>query len=307
MSTNHRSPFSMTSVRCCTLSLALSLGAAGLAQATEGGGSAYPRGVENYLAGAVPPPGLYWLGYGNVYSADRLNDKDGNEIPIPGFKVQAGALVLRPVWSTTYQALGGNIVFHSVIPLVDLKVNAAGNSQHKTGIGDVTVGIGLATHYSPQFHTALGLDLVLPTGGYGKDDLANIGRNYATWQPLYALSWTDAKGFNGDLKFTFNLNQRNKDTDYRSGNELFIDYAAGWGLGNGWTVGVGGHAWQQLGNDKSAGATLADSKVRAFSIGPSIKYDNGAGWFITAKLQKETAVRNSTQGTAFWLKTLIPF
>jgi hypothetical protein len=296
----------MSSIRCYVLSLALSLGA-GLVQATEGGGSAYPRGVENYLVGAVPPPGLYWLGYGNFYSADRLNDKDGNEIPIPDFKVQAAVAALRTIWSTPYQALGGNVVFHGIFPLVDLKVSAAGTIQHKTGLGDVTLGIGLATHYSQQFHTALGLDLVLPTGGYDKNDLANIGRNYATVQPLYALSWIDPNGFNGDLKFTFNLNQRNKDTDYRSGNELFVDYSAGWGLGNGWTVGAGGHTWQQLDSDKSAGVTVADSKVRAFAIGPSIKYDDGKGWFITAKLQKEAGVRNSTQGTAFWLKTLLPF
>lgn len=295
----------MNLIRCCAVSVAMSLGA-GLAFATEGGGSSYPRGVENYLVGAVPPPGLYVLGYGNVYSADRLNDKDGNAIPIPGFEVRAVVAAVRTIWSTPYQALGGNIVFHGIFPLVDLKVEAAGNSQHKTGLGDVTAGIGLATHYSPQFHTALGLDLVLPTGGYDKNDLANIGRNYLTVQPLYALSWIDPTGFNGDLKFTFNLNRKNKDTDYRSGNELFVDYSAGWGLGNGWTLGLGGHAWQQLSEDESSGASLPDSKVRAFAIGPSVKYDNGKGWFITAKLQKETGVRNSTQGTALWLKTAIP-
>ncbi|HEY9109431.1 MAG TPA: transporter, partial [Roseateles sp.] len=177
----------MNAIRGLTLSLAFALGT-GLAHAAEGGGSNYPRGVENYLVGAVPPPGLYVLGYGNVYSADRLNDQDGNQIPIPGFKVDAVAAVVRTVWSTPYQALGGNIVFHGIAPLVDLKVSAGGGSQHKTGLGDVTLGIGLATHYSPQFHTALGLDFVLPTGGYDKTNLANIGRNYVTVQPLYALS-----------------------------------------------------------------------------------------------------------------------
>jgi len=296
----------MNALRGLTLSLAFALGT-GLAHATEGGGSAYPRGVENYLVGAVPPPGFYVLGYGNAYSADRLNDQDGNQIPVPGFKVQAAVAAVRTIWSTPYQALGGNIVFHGIAPLVDLKVSAAGASQHKTGLGDVTLGIGLATHYSQQFHTALGLDFVLPTGGYDKTNLANIGRNYVTVQPLYALSWIDPKGFNGDLKFTFNFNRRNKDTDYRSGNEVFVDYSAGWGLGNGWTLGVGGHLWRQLTSDENAGADVADSKVSAFGIGPSIKYDNGQGWFITAKLQKETAVRNSTQGTALWLKTSIPF
>lgn len=277
------------------------------AHATEGGGSSYPRGVENYLAGAVPPPGLYWLAYGNVYAANRLNDANGNALAIPGFKVNATVGVIRPVWSTPYAALGGNLVLHAIVPLVDLKVSAAGTTQHKTGLGDLSGGISVATHYSPQFHTVLGVDVVLPTGGYQQADLANVGRNYVSVQPLYALSWINPNGLNADAKFTLNLNQRNKDTNYRSGNELFVDYSAGWGLGNGWTVGVGGHVWQQLSDDNNAGNTVANSKVRAYGIGPSVKYDNGKGWFITAKLQKDTGVRNSTQGTALWVKTMIPF
>jgi hypothetical protein len=275
--------------------------------ATEGGGSTYPRGVENYLVGAAPPPGLHWLAYANVYSADELHDSRGERIPVPGFKVEAAAAVLRSVWSTNTQALGGNVVWHAIVPLVNLKVAAAGASQRKTGLGDVTLGPGIATHYSPQLHSVLGLDVVLPTGRYDKADLANIGANHVSIQPLYTMSHIDPSGFNGDFKLTLNLNRRNGDTDYKSGNELFVDYSAGWGVGSGWTVGLGGHVWRQLSDDRRAGVDLDGSRVRALSIGPSIKYDNGKGWFITAKLQRETSVRNSTQGTAFWLKTLIPF
>lgn len=278
-----------------------------LVHATEGGGSTYPRGVENYLVGAAPPPGQYALLYGNVYSADTLKDEHGNTVPVPGFKVDANALVFRGVWSTQLQMAGGNLVLHTIVPLVDLKVSAAGHSQRKTGIGDITLGPAISWHHSPQLHSVLALDFVLPTGGYDKKDQTNIGRNYASVQPLYTMSYIDPAGFNGDFKLTFNFNRRNKDTQYKSGKEVFLDYSAGWGIGSGWTLGVGGHAWQQLENDEQAGASLAGSKVRAYGIGPSIKYDNGRGWFLTAKLQRETSVRNSTQGTAFWLKTNLQF
>lgn len=281
--------------------------AAGAACATEGGGSTYPRGVENYGVGAVPPPGLYWLAYGNAYSADRLNGDDGKALPVPGFKVNAAVAVVRPVWSTAHSVLGGNLIFHAVIPLVDLKVKAAGTSQSKRGLGDVTLGVGIAKHHSPQLHTAMGLDFSLPTGSYRAGDLANIGRNHLSVQPLYAISYIDPNGFNGDVKFTLNLNRINKDTNYRSGNELFIDYAAGWGMGNGWTIGVGGTVWEQLGNDKSNGVVVANRKVSSFSIGPSMKYDNGKGWFLTAKLQNEVSVNNSTAGNSLWVKTILPF
>jgi hypothetical protein len=278
------------------------------ALATEGGGSTYPSGVENFLVGAAPPPGFYVLGYGNVYSADKLKDDSGNSIPIPGFKVRAFAASPRFIWSTPYQMMGGNLVFHAIVPVIDLKVEAGGASQHKTGLGDITLGaFGLSTHYSPHLHSVLGLDIVVPTGKYSKGDLANIGRNYLSIQPLYTMSWFDPEGLNGDFKATLNLNRRNGDTQYKSGDELFVDYSAGWGFGNGFTLGAGGYLRTQLNDDKLNGATVANSRARAFAIGPSVKFDNGKGWFITAKYQVENSVKNTVQGKAFWIKSSVPF
>lgn len=276
-------------------------------QAGEGGGSSYNGGVENFLVGAAPPPGFYVLSYGNVYRADTLKDGRGNDVPLPEFKVSANALATRFVWSTPTSVAGGNVVWHAIVPLVDLKVQVPGLSQKKAGIGDITFGPGLAFHHSPKLHSVVALDLVAPTGGYNRSDLTNIGRNYWSVQPLYTVSYIDPTGFNGDFKLTGNFNQRNKDTDYKSGSELYLDYSAGWGLGNGWVLGVGGYAMRQLSNDTQAGVSLPDSKGEAFAIGPSVKYDNGKGWFITAKLQREMSVKNRPQGHALWIKTIIPF
>jgi hypothetical protein len=277
------------------------------AQATEGGGSTYPAGVENFLVGAAPPPGFYMLGYGEVFSADTLNDNNGNAIPIPGFKVQANVAVARFVWSTPQQLLGGNLVAHAIVPLVNLKVSAAGVSQDQTGIGDVSFGPAIAFHHTQGLHSVAGFDLVAPVGGYDAADLANIGRNYWSFQPLYALSLIDPQGFNADFKATLNINQRNKDTDFKSGNEFWLDYAAGWGFGNGWTFGVGGYATRQLTDDEQGGATLANNKASGFAIGPSIKYDNGKGRFVTAKLEQDMSSRNRVEGQALWVKGAIPF
>ncbi|HZX31653.1 MAG TPA: transporter [Rhodocyclaceae bacterium] len=279
---------------------------AGLAQATEGGGSVYP-GSENFLVGAAPPPGLHLMGYGTAYAATEFKDNKGNNATPPGFKVNANVAVLRGVWSTPYQVLGGNIVMHTIVPFADVSVSAAGAHQHKTGIGDITVGAVVAHHHSPQLHSLAGLDVVLPTGGYTRTDLANLGRNYVAYEPVFAMSYVDPKGFNGDFKLTINLNQTNNATHYKSGNEAFIDYSVGYGLGNGWTVGVGGLIREQFTDDRQNGATVANNRARSFAIGPSIKYDNGKGWFATAKWETETAARNTTQGNAFWVKAVIPF
>jgi hypothetical protein len=277
------------------------------AQAGEGGGSSYPGGVENFLTGAAPPPGFYVLEYVNVYRADKLKDGSGNDVPLPVFKVAANALATRFVWSTPTMVAGGNLMLHAIVPVADLKVEVPGLSQRRSGLGDITFGPAVGFHHSPSLHSVLGLDFVAPTGRYDQNDLANIGRNYWSLQPVLTMSQIDPAGFNADFKLTFNFSQRNKDTDYRSGNEVYLDYAAGWGLGNGWVLGAGGFAMRQLSDDTSAGASVPDSKGAAFAIGPSLKYDDGKGWFITAKWTREMSVRNRPEGSALWIKTILPF
>ena len=109
-----------------------------------------------------------------------------------------------------------------------------------------------------------------------------------------------------DAKIGYSFNQRNSDTDYKSGDELHADYSAGWAFGNGWTAGVGGYALQQTTSDKQHGETLAHSKTRAFAIGPPVKYDSGKGWFASLKWQKEVVAQNRPEGNAVWLKAVFP-
>jgi hypothetical protein len=111
-------------LRLAVLALACTLCTA--AFATEGGGSTYPLGTENFMAGAAPPPGLYVLEYVNYYSTTRVNDGAGNAVPIPGFKVRAAAAATRVIWITPQEALGGHVAAHAIFPLVDLSVRAGG-------------------------------------------------------------------------------------------------------------------------------------------------------------------------------------
>lgn len=277
------------------------------ALATEGGTSMYPNGTEGFMLGALPPPGVYGMVYGNHYSADRVNDNNGDNLNIPGFKVTANVVAGRLAWVPGTKVWGGDLVAHVIVPVVNLKVNVPGASQSKTGIGDITTGVGVGFHHSQNLHSIVAVDVFLPTGQYTSGDLANIGKNHWGFEPVYAVSYIDPTGFNGDIKLGYTFNGRNKDTDYTSGNEFHFDYAAGWGLGNGWTVGVGGYYYKQVTDDKQAGSKVANNKGSAMSMGPHIKYDSGKGWFATIKWEKEFGVKNRAQGDALWVKAAFPF
>jgi hypothetical protein len=287
----------------------LTLGATGLVHATEGGGSVYPLGSENFTCCALPPPGLYGIVYGQGYSADKVRGNDGQVVTPATFKVRATAVAPRLVWVTPTQIAGAAVAgLHAILPIVDLKVTIDPSaSQSKSGIGDLVLGPFLAWHHSENLHTVAGLDFFAPTGRYKLGDLANIGRNYWAIQPVLGVSYIDPKGINADAKAMWTYNFENKDSHYKSGQELIIDYALGWGLGSGWTLGVGGYLYHQLNDDKLNGTKVANNKGRALAIGPSVRYDSGKGWFLTAKYEMEQNVRNRADGAAFWLKAVAAF
>jgi hypothetical protein len=66
-------------------------------------------------------------------------------------------------------------------------------------------------------------------------------------------------------------------------------------------------AVKQVTDDRVAGATVPGSKGRAYNVGPSLKYQRKDGWFLTAKFERQYGVRNRPDGSAFWIKTILPF
>lgn len=274
--------------------------------ATENGGSVYPMGAENFLSGAVPPAGFYSLIYATHYSADDFNDRNGDSLPFD-FSLDADVAADRMVWVTDRTFLGGQVVHSVLVPVVNLDVSVNGVNDSEQGVGDIIITpLALAYHHSEKVHSAFGLDIYLPTGDYSAGKLANIGRNYRALEAVYTASYINPTGINSDFKLMYDYNFENNDTDYRSGQELHVDYSLGYALNPNWVVGIGGYGYKQLTGDEVNGVDIGN-EGQAFAIGPSIKFSNEKGFFITLKYQQEMAVENRPEGGAFWLKTIIPF
>ncbi|MFR0713595.1 transporter [Enterobacterales bacterium BD_CKDN230030183-1A_HGKHYDSX7] len=258
------------------------------------------------MSGAMPPPGTYGIIYAQDYRADRLRDNDGKSVPID-FDLRANVIAPRFIWVTDTEVFGGQLAFHTIIPLVDLRVSVGNEHDRERGLGDITIGPGLGYHYSENFHVIYGIDFYAPTGRYDRDSIANIGRNYWTAQGVVAMSYANPVGLNADAKVMYGVNSKNPDTDYKSGQEFVVDYAVGWAVAPGWVVGVGGYYYQQTTDDRQDGDRLSDNKGKAFAIGPAVKYSNTQGWSLTAKWQREDYVKNRPEGDAFWLKLAFAF
>jgi len=292
----------------------------GVAQAKEGGDQ-YPNGAENWCAGALPPPGAYFINYFGYYGG-KLQDGNGNEAKLDangnGGRVDAVFDALRVVQITNTKILGANWGWHALLPVVYQSIDMpnVGGSAGKFGIGDITIDpFVLAWHHSPELHTALGIDIYLPTGAYDKNDpRTSIGANYYSVEPLYAITWLGKSGWEVSGKFMYNMKSKNDDTKYQSGDEFHMDYLVGKHIGD-WSVGVSGYYLEQITNDKVDGATVPavpgvfseGRKGQVLAFGPSVKYTAKGGTMFIGQWQHETMVENRFAGDKLWFKMIMPF
>lgn len=280
------------------------------AYATEGGGNSSPNGPEGIMAGALPPPGFYYLNYLTHYSADQLNDKNGNKIPVD-FHLTATANVSRFLYMSGYKILGADHGAYVVVPLVNVSATLNGTpagplSGTRSGLGDIAFNPCVLAWHGKNWHTAVGTEFIAPTGQYDKNKLANPGRNYWTIEPIFVGTVMSDNGLELSAKVMYDFNTENTATKYTSGQEFHFDYATTYHIGP-WTTGATGYFYKQVSNDHGDGAAANDgNKGQVFAVGPTIKYDY-KNMSLEVKYQKEMLAENRPEGDKYWVKLIWAF
>lgn len=280
---------------------------AGLALATTAmakeGPDQYNHGAEGFMAGALPPSGNYFLNYAGHYEGD-LQDHNGNDVP--GVKVEATFNAFRFLHVTKTKILGADWGMHLIVPLVHQKITTPGGTESSSGLGDIVLNPVVLGWHFPEWHFVATVDLNLPTGKWSKSKASDrIGANYASIEPIFAVTYLNKSGFEASAKFMYNIKDENDDTNYRSGNEFRIDYTLAKHSGN-WAYGVGGCTVKQTTSDELNDVKVANSKGKAFAIGPQIQY-NYKGQAFIAKIQHEIGVENRFKGNKIHFKYVLPF
>ena len=291
------------------LSLALPVLLVGSSAMAKEGPDQYPNGAENFLAGALPPPGNYFINYLGYYQGDY---RDNNGDKMSGLKINATFNALRYVFVSNYKLFGGDWGMHAIVPFVyqnmDTPFPAIGNGS-VFGLGDITIDpIIIGWHFPPDWHITVGLDINLPTGKYSSTDPTDsIGANYYSFEPIFAFTYLNQGGFEVSAKLMYNIKTENNDTNYQSGDEFHMDYLIGQHFGP-WAVGLGGYYLKQTEDDKQNGQTVGPdgNRGQVFAFGPAVKYDYKGMSFI-GTWDHETDVKNRFQGNKFYFKFITAF
>ena len=294
----------MKVVRVFLVAMGICAVLAGGAFATEGGGGAYPNGAEGLMTGAVPPPGDYLINYLLYYSADEFMGPTGKAAPVP-FDLTVWANVLRYIHVTDKKVAGGFWTQHIFIPIMQMDVDVGGISDDKFGLGDVIVDPFVVAWHGENWHAAAGVDIYVPIGSYDAMDLANLGRNYWTIEPVVAATYLFPGDVEASVKIMYDINMENDDTDVKSGDEFHFDYAVAKKVTKELCVGVSGFYYDQVSEDEVGGAKLTGSKGKQIAYGPVVSYQKGKQTFVL-KWQIETETENKPEGDRIWFKFISP-
>ncbi|MEO5753093.1 MAG: transporter [Chthoniobacterales bacterium] len=282
-----------------------------LAIATEGGGTSKALGVDNVLAGMMPPPGLNLTNFLAFYTASHTLDSSGNDRPnLSNFDlfVTAETLRLRYVLPGV-TLLGANIEtrfgFNAVTDInVSFDVHTPRGTFHlqddTTNVGDSLFGLILGWH-SKYFHQMLGPEVFIPTGRFSAAALANTGRGYWSVGPSYWFTWTPLAKLEISGSLIYLINFENPDSHYASGDELSLDYLIGYWLTRDLQFGLNGYAYKQVADDEVRGHVVGDgNRGQVVAFGPMLRWHpHDARWGVVFKWQHEEAVENRASGERF--------
>lgn len=298
---------------------------AGNAKAAEGGVGVYLLGARGPMAGFTPPPGVYFQDDTYFYDG-KIGG--GRSFPNGGLlvaNVSASTWMNLPttIWVTPAKIFGGDLAFSATVPTfgeprvsASLLVNSprlgpigANVTDSQLNLSDFLVSSFVGWH-SGNFHWQLGLSGVIPSGSYTLGHLSNASLNRRALDAFGALTWLDpAIGVDLSMAMGITFNQANPATDYKTGNEFHLEWAASKYITKEFTIGLVGYYYQQLSGDSGSGARLGAFEGRVIALGGTVGYTFEVGKLPIStrlKVYREFDVQNRMEGTAGFFTVSLP-
>ena len=287
------------------LAFCLSLGQH-TAQATEGGSSYYFPGSSATFGVAIPPEHGFMMADQLIYfngSASRAVLRGHVDIDL---KSSALYNYVSGFYTFKKPVFGGRLQIGTAASVggVDVKVGASSThhsasvSESSTNFGDMMTSAALYWKKGPVSYKLV-QSVFLPTGGYTKGHLANVGRNYWAFDTSLAMTWMNKKGTEISVMPGILFNSKNPATDYKSGTEFHVDIAVNQFLKKNLAVGLHGYYYSQLSGDSGSGALLGHFKGQSLGVGPAMLWvpKSGKGHLsVVAKWMHDVHAKHRMRG-----------
>lgn len=286
----------------------------GTALAREAGaGNIYAAGSSIGLPVAANPPQGLW--FEDTSSISELQSTSPGTNDANSTKVTALATAPRLLWTTPWKILGATEMAFVVVPMVHLSVsnrpapNPAGTFERAAFANPGITPINLSWNLAPGLFTGVALGAFLPIGQYSKTASVNVGDNFWTIQPEASISYL-GHGYDLTVHALYDINTKNRATDYTSGNQLFLDLTATRTFGK-WETGVVGFYDKQVTKDRNDGTFYGPShqtfgEPGQFAPGLLLGYDFGPLKFSAYFTHTVVADDGGGSGTNVYARVFLP-
>jgi len=273
----------------------------------------FPGITMGLPSGSNPPPGIYYFNFTN-YGSDTFTGH-GTSGPVGGSlgerntRVDLAQEVPVFVWSTPWTIAGATWSMMLVQPLIASHFTTPDGANNSTANGPhnlILNPFNLSWQLTPGFFTAIGLDIIVPTGKIsGSTGLANWGQPFTTIEPRVSFTY-GGDGWNLTGSFRFGINTENRYTKITDAAYLHTDITATKKFG---PLEFGPIAYEinQIGSDRNCRSMPAGYCASGIDIavGGLIGYDFGP---VTLKLAVTDSVytRNFAGGWRIYSQLLVP-
>lgn len=179
-----------------------------------------------------------------------------------------------------------------------------GRSDTTTGFGDLVPQASLRWNSGVNnFMTYLTGDI--PVGAYDPTRLANLGLGHGAVDGGFGYTYFNPQTGNelsAVLGFTYNL--ENHATDYQSGVDMHLDWAASRFLTKQLQVGLVGYVYKQITGDSGSGDRVGSFESQVIGIGPQVGLVFPVGdmqGYLNLKGYKEFDAEHRAEGWNTWL------
>jgi hypothetical protein len=151
----------------------------------------------------------------------------------------------------------------------------------------------------------------IPVGVFETGRLANLGTGHGAIDAGGGYTYLNEQTgheFTAVAGFTYNF--ENPDTNYQSGIDSHIDWAASQFLSENWEVGIAGYLYDQLSGDSGSGNRVGSFESGVAAVGPEVGYAFTVGkhqWYANLRGYYEFWAQNRVQGYDLLFTLNMPF
>lgn len=187
---------------------------------------------------------------------------------------------LTGVYFSDFKIFGARYAVGAILPYANLEgsekyifnsMELSSRQESQSGIADIVVmPLGLFWQ-SGNLHYSLWENITIPTASYDSSRIDNLGLNYYSFNTTFSMTYLDQDSGH-DFSFAFGhfYNTENDDTNYKSGQEIHVNWMLNQFFSPSFGLGIHGFYYKQITGDSGNGAILGDFKGELMGVGPAI-------------------------------------